>query len=67
MGKMGWYDWISIVLLLVGGLNWGLIGVANFDLVAWTFEAGSSLTRTIYTLVGAAAVFSFFRLFTIKN
>ncbi len=48
---------MAVVLLVVGGLNWGLVGVANFDLVATLFGAGSTLSKIVYTLVGAAAVF----------
>lgn len=45
-----------LALLIVGGLNWGLIGILNFDLVAFIFGGGSLLARIVYTLVGVAAV-----------
>ena len=48
---------LVIVLLLVGGLNWGLVGLFNFDLVATLFGAGTFLARLIYSLVGFAAVY----------
>jgi hypothetical protein len=48
---------ICLILLVIGGLNWGLIGLANFDLVAAIFGAGTFWTRFIYGLVGLAAVF----------
>lgn len=48
---------LAVVLLVVGGLNWGLVGVANFDLVATLFGAGSILSKIVYTLVGVAAAF----------
>jgi uncharacterized membrane protein YuzA (DUF378 family) len=48
-------------LLLVGGLNWGLVAVAEFDLVAWIFglEFGetNAASRVVYGLVGLAAVY----------
>lgn len=47
---------LTLVLLIVGGLNWGLVGVANFDLVATLFGAGSVLAKVVYTLVGVSAV-----------
>ncbi|HRO48950.1 MAG TPA: DUF378 domain-containing protein [Hyphomicrobium sp.] len=47
---------ITLALLIVGGLNWGLVGVFNFDLVASIFWAGSTLSRIVYTLVGLSAV-----------
>ena len=50
-------DWIAMILLIVGGLNWGLVGIADFDLVAALFGEGSGLSRLVYILVGLAALF----------
>lgn len=50
-------DVASGVLLVVGGLNWGLVGAAQFDLVATIFGAMSPLSRVVYVLVGIAAVY----------
>jgi len=50
-------DVVAAILLVVGGLNWGLVGVANFDLVAALLGAGSMLAKAVYTLVGLAAVY----------
>ena len=50
-------DVIAAILLVVGGLNWGLVGFFNFDLVAALFGAGSIFARIIYVLVGLAAVY----------
>jgi uncharacterized protein len=54
-------DLLATVLLLVGGLNWGLVAIARFDLVAWIFglDFGQTnvATRIIYGLVGLAAVY----------
>jgi uncharacterized membrane protein YuzA (DUF378 family) len=47
---------IATVLLIVGGLNWGLWSIAKFDLVATIFGDYSILARVIYGLVGAAAI-----------
>ena len=47
---------LTLVLVIVGGLNWGLVGVANFDLVATIFGAGSLLARLVYVLVGLSAI-----------
>ena len=50
---------ICLVLLIVGGLNWCLVGIFQFDAVAWLFGgAASFLSRAIFTLVGAAAICS---------
>lgn len=48
---------ITLVLTIVGGINWGLVGIANFDLVAAIFGAGSGLARTVYALVGLSALY----------
>lgn len=48
---------VTLVLIIVGGLNWGLIGVADFDLVAAIFGAGSTLARLVYVLVGLSALY----------
>ncbi|MDD2840663.1 MAG: DUF378 domain-containing protein [Rickettsiales bacterium] len=47
---------ISLILLIVGGLNWGLVGLFNFDLVASLFGQMSILSRIVYLLVGASAI-----------
>jgi uncharacterized membrane protein YuzA (DUF378 family) len=48
---------IAVVLLIVGGLNWGLVGLFQFDLVAALFGAAGFMSRLVYTLVGLAAVY----------
>ena len=50
-------DVVAAILLVVGGLNWGLVGAANFDLVATIFGPMSPLSRIVYILVGLAAVY----------
>ncbi|MFH0952440.1 MAG: DUF378 domain-containing protein [Patescibacteria group bacterium] len=49
-------NWIAVILVVVGGLNWGLVGIFDFDLVASIFGEGSALARIVYTLVGLAAI-----------
>ncbi len=46
----------SLILLIIGGLNWGLIGFFNFDLVASLFGTMTILSRMVYAIVGIAAV-----------
>jgi len=48
--------WICLILVIIGALNWGLIGIFHFNLVAALFGVMSGLSRLIYTLVGVAAV-----------
>ena len=55
-------DTIALILLVVGGLNWGLVGLANFDLVATLFGAGSAVARVVYVLVGLSAVYKLLKL-----
>ena len=46
---------LTLVLLIVGGLNWGLVGLFGFDLVAAIFGEASALSRIVYILVGISA------------
>jgi hypothetical protein len=48
-------EMIAAVLLVIGGLNWGLVGLFGIDLVASIFGDMSALTRIIYVLVGLSA------------
>ena len=54
---------VTLVLLIVGGLNWGLVGLFGFDLVAAIFGEMSALSRVVYTLVGASALWQLVPLF----
>ena len=52
-------DIIALILVIVGGLNWGLVGIFQFDLVAFLFGGSASIiSRIIYTLVGLGALWS---------
>lgn len=50
-------DWVAYVLVIVGGLNWGLVGFFDYNLVAMLFGEGSGLTMVVYDLVGLSAVY----------
>ena len=50
-------DPIAAVLVIVGGLNWGLVGIANVDLVATLLGEMSSMSRVVYALVGVSALY----------
>ncbi len=57
-------DQIALVLAIIGGLNWGSIGIFGFDVVAFAFGGGeSAAARVVYTLVGLAAVWCISLLF----
>lgn len=53
----GALDWIAMILMIVGGINWGLVGIAQFDLVAAIFGDMSAASRIVYSLVGLAALY----------
>jgi len=50
-------DVLAVVLLIVGGLNWGLFGAFHFDLVAALLGNFSAISRVVYVLVGLAALY----------
>lgn len=50
-------DWIALVLVIVGGLNWGLVGLLQLDLVQALFGSIPILATITYSLVGLAAVY----------
>jgi uncharacterized protein len=54
---------ITLILVIVGGVNWGLVGLFNFDLVATLFGDGSMLARIVYVLVGLSALWQLVPLF----
>ena len=54
---------VTLVLLIIGGLNWGLVGLLNFDLVAALFGEMSPLSRIVYSLVGLSALWQLIPLF----
>ena len=57
---------IAYVIAIIGALNWLLVGLFSFDLVAFAFGTGSVLTRVIYSLVGIAGVWMIFHLLVYK-
>jgi len=54
---------VTLLLLIVGGLNWGLVGLLDFDLVAALFGEMTLLSRVVYSLVGLSALFQLIPLF----
>lgn len=57
-------DKIALCLLVVGGLNWGLVGIFSFDLIAWAFGgSGAVISRILYILVAVAALWCISLLF----
>ncbi len=61
-------DTISLLLVIIGAINWLLVGVFQFDLVSWLFGGqGAIVSRIIYTLVGVAGLWCISLLFRDKK
>ncbi len=54
--KMSGMDWLATILVIIGGLNWGLVGFFNYNLVDGIFGVGGAVARVIYALVGLGAL-----------
>ncbi len=62
------WDRIALILLIIGGVNWGLVGIFRFDLVAWLFGGSDSiLSRAIYIIVAISAIWCISLLFRPGN
>lgn len=53
-------DWIALTLVSIGGLNWGLVGLINYDVVAALFGTQTPVSRVIYVIIGLAALYSIY-------
>lgn len=68
MWKMTVLDKVVQVLLIVGGLNWGLVGIkSSYNLVDKLFGVGSTLSRVVYYVVGLAAVYALYKAVTMMS
>ena len=57
-------DTIALILSIIGSINWGLVGIFQFDLVSWIFGGQDAIiSRIIYTLVGLAGLWCITMLF----
>ncbi len=62
------FDKICLLLSIIGSLNWGLVGLFRFDLVAWIFGSSENIfSRIIYTLIALAGVWCISLLFREKE
>ena len=66
MKKMGLLGWICQILVLIGAINWGLVGAFRFDLVYKIFGAGT-VSRIVYIIVGLAAIYLIYELLVPKS
>ena len=56
--KMSGVDWVAFVLVIVGAINWGLVGFFDWNLVDSIFGAGGTIAKIIYALVGLSGLWS---------
>jgi len=64
--KMNWLDYVAWTLVVVGALNWGLVGAFNYNLVEMIFGVGM-LTQWVYILVGVSGLYTLWKMFTMKK
>jgi uncharacterized membrane protein YuzA (DUF378 family) len=57
--RMHGLDWLALAVMMLGGLNWALVGAFDVDLVATLFGPGTIVARILYILVGLAAIWGF--------
>ena len=62
------FDKLCLILSIIGSLNWGLVGLFRFDLVAWIFGGSDSIiSRIIYTVIALAGIWCISLLFRTEN
>lgn len=57
MQLKNWFDWVTFIILFIGGLNWGLVGLAGFNLVSAIFGSGTMIASYVYMAVGVCAIY----------
>ena len=57
MDDLSTLDWIVLILVIIGALNWGLIGLFEFNLVSAIFGEMTAISRVVYTLVGLSGLY----------
>ncbi|MET0231589.1 MAG: DUF378 domain-containing protein [Rhodanobacteraceae bacterium] len=65
--NMSALSWIAFILVIIGALNWGLVGALSFDLVAALFGPLSPASRIVYVLVGIAGIYLLFDVVARRN
>lgn len=60
MSKLNVLDWIALLLVIIGAVNWGLVGLMGLDLVAAIFGAESTLASIVYILVGLSGIYTIY-------
>lgn len=62
MRTLNWLDWTAFVLVIVGALNWGLVGLFDYNLVTVMFGVGT-VSNVIFTIVGLAGLYTIYSLY----
>lgn len=57
MQKMSGLDWLAMILVIVGAVNWGLVGAFNFNLVDVIFGSWPTIVRIVYVIVGLSGLY----------
>ncbi|WP_394282932.1 DUF378 domain-containing protein [Frisingicoccus sp.] len=65
--ERNWLDVVSLILIIIGAINWGLIGFFNLDLISMIFGTMSMITRTIFAVVGIAGIYSLVLFWKLKT
>ncbi len=65
--ERNWLDIIALILIIIGAINWGLIGFFRFDLIASLFGQLSAISRIIYAIVGIAGIYSLILFWKLKT
>lgn len=65
--KMNELDWATWVFLVIGAINWGLVGAFKFDLVMTMFGTSPALVQVVYILVGLSGLYSLYRMLMMRK
>ncbi len=65
--ERNWLDIVALILIIIGAINWGLIGFFRFDLIASLFGQLSAISRIIYAIVGISGIYSLILFWKLKT
>lgn len=65
--ERNWLDVVSLILIIIGAINWGLIGFFRFDLISYFFGNLSAISRIIFAIVGIAGIYSLVLFWKLKT
>ena len=65
--ERNWLDIVALILIIIGAINWGLIGFFRFDLIASLFGQLSAISRIIFAIVGIAGIYSLILFWKLKT